>query len=412
MISLHSSDPAWRTIPIHTVDAFDDQNMRVHEKWADVIVFQGMAMALFTCIRKSKKFIIVDAYDPMPFEALVQGSSLPPSKWNRQVFDTTYIMNEQLSRADLVICASERQRMLYLGMLLALGRITPREYQQDVNLSKLVVVCPFGLESEEPRRNGTPIRDNFPAAGPDDSVFVWSGGLYDWFDPITLIEAVAQARKVVPSIRLFFMGTSHPNPDIPPMKAVEQAQQRASELGLLGTHVIFNPGWVPYDERSKYLLDATAGTSTHFAHIETTFSFRTRILDYLWCRLPLLITRGDDFGELVERECLGIAVTEGSVKELSDALVTLSTDKSFVEECVTNIERVRIQFTWESSLQPVIDTLNTLDLDASAKLPRREAPLLAISLRAILVNLRRFRHRVRSLATFSSSSSRSRKLAP
>ena len=41
---------------------------------------------------------------------------------------------------------------------------------------------------------------------------------------------------------------------------------------------------MPYDERADYLLDADVGVSTHFPHIETEFSFRTRILDYLWAR--------------------------------------------------------------------------------------------------------------------------------
>ncbi len=56
--------------------------------------------------------------------------------------------------------------------------------------------------------------------------------------------------------------------------------------GALGTSVFFNPDWVAYEDRGDYLLEADAGVSTHFAHIETEFAFRTRILDYLWAGLP------------------------------------------------------------------------------------------------------------------------------
>src|SRR5664280_3299763 len=46
----------------------------------------------------------------------------------------------------------------------------------------------------------------------------------------------------------------------------------------------------PYTERSDHLLDADVGVSTHFDHVETEFSFRTRILDYLWTGLPIVAT--------------------------------------------------------------------------------------------------------------------------
>lgn len=50
-------------------------------------------------------------------------------------------------------------------------------------------------------------------------------------------------------------------------------------------------------------MEADAGVSTHMSHVETTFSFRTRILDYLWAgRPPMVVTEGDSFAELVERE--------------------------------------------------------------------------------------------------------------
>ena len=46
--------------------------------------------------------------------------------------------------------------------------------------------------------------------------------------------------------------------------------------------MFFNEDWVAYDDRQNYLLEADVGVSTHLDHVETEFSFRTRILDYLW----------------------------------------------------------------------------------------------------------------------------------
>ena len=69
-----------------------------------------------------------------------------------------------------------------------------------------------------------------------------------------------------------------------------------------GQCVHFNHGWVPYEERQSYLLEADFGISAHHDHLEARFSFRTRVLDYLWAGLPMVLTRGDSMADLAERQ--------------------------------------------------------------------------------------------------------------
>ena len=85
----------------------------------------------------------------------------------------------------------------------------------------------------------------------------------------------------------------------------------ARSLGLEGTRVIFNPDWVPYEERGAWLLEADLGVSAHPAHLETRFAYRTRIADYLWGGLPVVTSAGDVLGDWVESAGLGRAVTPG-----------------------------------------------------------------------------------------------------
>ena len=120
----------------------------------------------------------------------------------------------------------------------------------------------------------------------------------------------------------------HPNPDVPDMAIAWQTRQLADDLGLTGKHVFFNDGWVAYDDRQNYLLDADVGVSTHFEHVETTFSFRTRILDYLWAGLPVVATSGDSFGTLIAAEGLGGAVDERDVDGLTRTLTALLYDEA------------------------------------------------------------------------------------
>ena len=54
----------------------------------------------------------------------------------------------------------------------------------------LLAVVPFGIQEDPPvqRRHG--IRGATPGIGPDDKVILWGGGIYNWFDPLSLIRAV------------------------------------------------------------------------------------------------------------------------------------------------------------------------------------------------------------------------------
>ena len=94
----------------------------------------------------------------------------------------------------------------------------------------------------------------------------------------------------------------------PARDAEERAQALARELGLLGRVVLFNDGWVPYDERGAWLLQADCAVAAHRDHLETRFAFRTRLLDCFWAGLPIVCTRGDELAERIERDGLGAAV--------------------------------------------------------------------------------------------------------
>jgi glycosyltransferase involved in cell wall biosynthesis len=190
-----------------------------------------------------------------------------------------------------------------------------------------------------------------PGIGVDDKVIIWGGGLYSWFDPLTLIRAVAQLHRSRPSVRLFFQGTKHPG--VEEMPIVQQSRDLARQLGVLDKAVFFNESWVPYDERQNYLMEADLGTSTHGFHLETTLAFRTRILDYLWTSLPMVVTKGDSFGELVKREQLGVAVPPEDIDALAEALERCLFDEEYARAARENVQRVRERFRWETVLEPL-----------------------------------------------------------
>lgn len=355
LVTLTGVTPVDSPFQIVHVRPGDERTLSPWERWADVIVFQGHAMAAFDTIRRSTKVIVADVYDPMHLEQLEQARELGRESWVKQVADATAVLNEQFERGDYFLCASERQRHFYLGQLAGLGRVTPATYDGDPDLRRLIDVVPFGLPADPPRHERSVLKGVIPGIEADHKVLLWSGGLYNWFDPITLIEAMGLLSQRRQGVHLYFQGTKHPHPGVPEMEIVSRSRETARHLGLLNTVVHFNDSWVDYADRQNYLTEADAGVSTHFAHVETTFSFRTRILDYLWAGLPMVLTRGDHFAELVENERLGVVVDASDVGALADALERILFDDEFIHEVRENVARVREDYLWEKVLQPLID---------------------------------------------------------
>jgi glycosyltransferase involved in cell wall biosynthesis len=334
---------------LDAIVAGDDAAFRVHEAWAEVILFQGYGLSQFPSLRTSDRYLVADVYDPMHLEMLEQGRELPAATWELRVSIARDALDDQLRRADLLLCASERQRFFYLGHLAALGRITPATYVDDPDLRRLLDYMPFGLDPVAPVA-GRALRGVVPGIDAASKVLIWGGGIYSWFDPLSLIRAVAMLSRERDDIRLFFLGTRHPGVD--EMGIVREAFDLATSLGVEGTAVVFNPTWVPYSERGAYLLEADAGVSTHHVHVETTFAFRTRILDYLWAGLPMVVTEGDGFADLVLEEGLGIVVPANNTIALAQAISdVLDPERAAVFRA--NVERVRDRFAWPVVLEPL-----------------------------------------------------------
>ena len=242
-------------------------------------------------------------------------------------------------------------------------------------------MVPFGVGDVPPVATRHAIRGTVPGIEEGDHVILWGGGVYNWFDPLTLVRAVDRLRHRLPTVRLLFLGMRHPNPGIPEMSMAVETQRLAEELGLVGTHVFFNREWVDFDDRQNYLLDADLGVSTHLDHIETEFSFRTRILDYLWAGLPIVATDGDAFAEIIRREDLGLVVPPGDVEALDEALGRLLVDEALVAACKLNILRVIPDMRWEKTLDPLVAFCASPRRAADCCCPDLQPPPEAVRLR-------------------------------
>ena len=323
---------------------------------ADVVIFQGFVMHAIPEIERSDLPVIVDIYDPFHLEGITHRKH--ELEWQRYATlnSDVQVLNTQLGRGDFFVCASEKQRDFWLGQLSGLKRINPATFDEDESLRSLIDIAPFGLPSGDPvRTTDRVLRGVVDGIEEDDFLLLWGGGIYNWFDPLTLIKAVGEVAKDHPDVKLWFMGSAHPNPDVPKMQMASSSYNLAVELGLLGTHVFFNDGWVDYTQRQDYLTEADVGVSTHYEHLETRYSFRTRILDYIWCELPIIATEGDTLSMLAKERGLGITIPPEDVSACADAIRRLRDDKAFHAECVANLRDLKPEMTWERALEPIVE---------------------------------------------------------
>lgn len=355
----------------------DDAGMRPHEAWSDVIIVQGMSFRLFPCIAQTRKIVVADLYDPFQLEQLEMNKYSDRPRWDDEVTKAVSLLNEQLARADMFLCASEAQRNLWLGSLSVLGRLNPANYSEDPTFESFVRIVPFGLPTEPPTQHRHAIKGSVPGISTDDRVLIWGGGIYNWFDPVTLVEAMGLLADERPEIKLFFLSARHFNPDVPAMKALTDTLETAERLGLTDRSVFFNDNWVDYETRADYLLDADIGVSTHVWHAETRFSFRTRILDYLWAGLPVISSDGDVFADTIRDRGLGIVVAPGDAAALARAITDLLDGPDTLAATATRVRGARDEFTWERALSPLVEFCTAPRPAADAEVARRPRPGLS-----------------------------------
>lgn len=334
------------------------------EKWrslanmcenADMVLIQGHILYHFPFLKNFKGRIIIDLYNPFNLESLEMFKDKEIAERLRIDKNNINMLKLQLAIGDFFICASEKQRDYWLGMLNGMGRINPYNYDGDSTLRKLIDVVPFGIQSELPQHTQqSAIREAVPTIREDDKIALWGGGIWNWLDPITAIKAMWEISRHRKDIKLVFMGIKHPDPKLPEMNKAVEAVKLSKELELYNEYVFFNE-WTPYNIRQNFLLEADVGLSIHQRRIETEYSYRTRVIDYIWARLPVVTTEGDSIAKMVKDYNIGEVVKYGNAQNLARVIESMVTNNSLKEIYKKNMNKIAPKFAWENVARPLIN---------------------------------------------------------
>jgi glycosyltransferase involved in cell wall biosynthesis len=334
-------------------DAITRENLHRASGACDVAIVQGhVANDFFAHARPIPT--VVDLYDPFIIENLHYYRAR-----GAEVFAHDHAtLTESLLRGDFFLCASEAQRLFYLGALLAAGRLNPVAFQTDPNLARLIAVAPFGVASPHPH-----------APRDLDAPAVLFGGIYDWYDPILAIDAVELARQSLPRMTLTF--NTHPNPDLTPQGKSVEAIAYARRNGY--DFVRFEP-WVRYEDRGAFLDRFALALLTFPRSIETDLSMRTRVYDYLWGGLPIVTSPAPGMDELLLRYGAGIVVPSASARDFADAILRA---RASYASMLGGARRFVEDHQWPRALQPLVDFVRAPRFDQSRSQPERERGILS-----------------------------------
>ncbi|HEX7152703.1 MAG TPA: glycosyltransferase [Thermoanaerobaculia bacterium] len=294
---------------------------------ADVLI--GQPARRFGRKRRDQR-VVYDMFDPTVLELRELYGTFPSLRQRVHLAAEWWRLSSAMIDGDLLIAASEKQKELYRAL--------------QANDAPWITV-PFGIDPADVKA----------CPKPQDNVVVWGGGVWEWLDPATAIEAVLRLNAEGLRCKLLFLGRARPSG----VQVVDRRRESRFDRMLAegGPHVSANNEWVPYSQRLAWLRSGKIAIMLHRPTAEADYSIRTRLFDAIAAAVPVVATERGFAAELVEKEKLGIVVAPGDVEGVARAVRRLLSDDAFYSDCVRNLERIQPRFAWDNVTRPLVDAI-------------------------------------------------------
>lgn len=283
----------------------------------DLIVAPPTAILMFPALLESPVQVVYDLTDPIIFENLY----LFP--WDEARM-SAYLELYQLAlwSGHHFLAANERQRDLWFTILLASRRIPAKELTAAGILDRYFTTFPTGVPDEEfPADERRLTKDE----ARETPVILWSGGAWEWMDPLTPVRAFLKIADRIPH-RLVYLGMNHPSGYFPVAKRAKEAAEVAKGDARFADRSEFYD-WIEYEKRTEYYRRAAVGISCHPAGLEAYYAYRTRLLDYFWAGLPVICTEGETLGDLAAAKGAALLVRPDDPEDVAEKLMRVLQDE-------------------------------------------------------------------------------------
>jgi glycosyltransferase involved in cell wall biosynthesis len=127
---------------------------------------------------------------------------------------------------------------------------------------------------------------------------------------------------------------------------VEELKKNVNEYDLQHSVLFF--GKRPYDEMMQFTYNADLGLTLDKAtNLNYKFSLPNKVFDYIHAGTPILSTRLVEIGRIIERNNVGILIDELTVDSLVEAIQSLQTNKSLLDELKANCKKAAKVENWD-----------------------------------------------------------------
>ncbi len=292
--------------------------------------------------------LVLDSYVPIHVEVCARRSADRDAELKAFERDRR-LWEKVLQRGDFFLCASPQQRLYYLGVLAAIGRINPLTYDNDPTL-----IVPYGVHHEEPLARSQPCRDRVGEG--DVWKLLWFGGVYPWFDIAGLLEAVKILDRIHPT-RLVIVGSRNPfvrNDDFDRCHEQFMELVRRPDLAPL-VHLV---DWVPFEDRGDWYLDADLTIMANQPGLENALAWRTRVVDYLWARVPVATNGGDPIGEEIIAAGAGLRIEPGDPHRTAEAIAAVLRHPEVRAVMRERCDALRSKYLWPNAVGPLVKAID------------------------------------------------------
>lgn len=295
--------------------------------------------------------LILDAYVPIYVEVSARESDNMPREY-KNYFEDFKRHNHVLKRGDYFLCANETQKYFYTGALSSLGIINPYTYKNP----RLIVV-PFGIHNINPVAQKNPYTE-LGIDTKNDKVVLWFGGLYPWFRVDELLNAIKTLAGRDPSYKFVFVGGKNPfnaNPDL--LRQYNHTVKFAKDNSLINEQMFFVE-WVDFNDRVNWYKYVDFVISINQPGEENIYSWRTRVMDYVWGELVTLTNGGDPLSETLLANDAAMKLDNLSEKEIVHAVEGIYAHPDQLKKTRKALSDLKARFFWNTVTANLADLVS------------------------------------------------------
>lgn len=265
-------DCGFPVLNTHEKDFFN----KIHDY--QILVCNGMNFGQTPQFFRFQGLRIVDMIVPFPWEHMV-------SKPHRQKLDLAILKNVW-KFADIVLFAGLEQQNHY--------QKSANSMFSGIDQTMEFVELPFEIK---PRPNSSTARLNKIA---------WVGGFYPWFNPKPFLESIPELLKNQPTLQIDFIGAIHPHErELCSRESLELLQElkdkHPNRLSIID--------WMNYTEYLEKIQEYKLVVNLHEDSSESNLSIRTRFIELLEYKIPLIVSPGGYFADWIDNYKLGKVLT-------------------------------------------------------------------------------------------------------